>query len=233
MKITAFIAEISNDFVNLLFPRTCVNCQTPLIHNENFLCVKCILSLPKTNYHYLSDNPLDSKFVYEPKVLKVSSYLFFNKGGIAQRIIHEIKYKNTPELGIMIGQMYGRELVEMNWPVDILLPVPLHRTKLHRRGFNQSSKIAEGISRETGWLMDPDLVIRKKSTPTQTRKSKVERWQNVQSVYAITKSNVLSGKHIAVVDDVLTTGATIGEMISLLAQSGVKSIYILTLAAGK
>lgn len=233
MKYALLIQKLTNDLLALMFPRVCVNCQTTLVQQEAYLCVKCRLSLPKTHYHQLPDNPLDHKFVYEPKVRKASTFLNFNKGGIAQKIIHQIKYKNQPELGVMIGELYGRDLIEMNWPIDIIIPVPLHKSKLKRRGFNQSDAIAEGISRETGWPVNADLVIRKRRTSTQTKKSKVERWQNIQSVYSLRRSNELSGKTVAVVDDVLTTGATIGELVTLLAQSGVKDIYILTIAAGK
>ena len=233
MKYALYFKKLTRDFVGLMFPKVCINCQTTLVHDENYLCVKCRLSLPKTNYHLVHENPLDLKFVYEPKFQKASSFLFFYKGGIAQKIIHQIKYGGQQDLGILMGELFGRELQEVNWPIDLIIPVPLHKTKLIRRGFNQSDLIAEGISRETGWAYSTELVIRRRRTSAQTKKSKVERWKNIQSVYTLTRSNELSGKTVAVVDDVLTTGATIGELITLLAQSGVKGIYVLTLAAGK
>jgi len=233
VKTAKIVTKLTADFIGLFFPRVCINCQTTLVQQENYLCVKCRLSLPKTHYHRVPDNPLDHKFIYEPKVRKASSFLFFNKGGIAQKLIHQIKYRNEPELGELMGELFGRDLVEMNWPIDLMIPVPLHKSKLKRRGFNQSDAIAEGISRETGWPVETDLVIRRRRTSSQTKKSKVERWQNIHSVYTLTRSNELSGKSVAVVDDVLTTGATIGELITLLSQYGVSSIYVLTLAAGK
>ncbi len=233
MKISHVLLLFFRDFIALMFPRVCINCQSTLVQQENYLCLKCRLSLPKTNYHLWSDNPLNDKFVYEPKIQTVATYLFFNKGGIAQKLIHEVKYKNQPELGIWLGELYGRELQKMNWPIDMIVPIPLHQSKLARRGFNQSEQMAQGISRETGWPVNSESVIRKRSTSTQTKKSKLERWQNVQSIYSLVNSGAFTGKIIAVVDDVLTTGATIGELILLLSKSGVKGIYILTIAAGK
>ena len=232
MKINTYIKEISNDFVKLLFPSVCISCQTSLVKQENYLCLKCRLSLPKTNYHLKPDNLLDKKFVYEPKVQKASAFLYFNKGGIAQKIIHEIKYNNQPELGELTGEWYGHDLLDANWPIDLIIPVPLHRTKLARRGFNQSDAIAQGISIATGWPVRTDLVIRRRKTNSQTKKSKVERWKNMQSVYRLTKTGSITDKTILVVDDVLTTGATIGELVTALSQSGAKAIYIVTLAAG-
>lgn len=172
------------------------------------------------------------KFVYEPKVQKASAFLYFNKGGVAQKIIHELKYNNQPELGELMGEWYGHELVKENWPIDMIIPVPLHRSKLVRRGFNQSDAIANGISKVTGWPVRPELVVRRRKTTSQTKKSKVERWKNMQSVYRLTETGAVSDQTILVVDDVLTTGATIGELVTALTQSGARSIYIVTLAAG-
>ncbi|WP_421874372.1 ComF family protein [Marinoscillum sp.] len=173
------------------------------------------------------------KFVFEPKVQKAAAYLFFNKGGVAQKIIHEIKYKNQPEFGVLIGEWYGHDLSKTNWPIDLIIPVPLHKSKLARRGFNQSERIGEGISRSTGWPLVSDIAIRTRHTVSQTRKSKVQRWKNMQSVYKLKRTGAVTGKNVAIVDDVLTTGATIGELVSLLVESGAAGVYIITLAAGK
>lgn len=204
-----------------------------LIYQENHLCTKCRLSLPKTNYHLLPDNPLKLKFVYEPKVREVTTYLNFNKGGIAQKLIYELKYQEQPELGVLIGNWYGHDLKKCNWPIDMIVPIPIHKSKLKKRGFNQSERFAVGLAEILGWPVMDDLVIRKRKTSTQTKKSKVERWRNVDSIYSLTASGSVSDKNVLIVDDVLTTGATIGELVELLVRYGVRSVYIATIAAGK
>ncbi|MEQ9303161.1 MAG: ComF family protein, partial [Marinoscillum sp.] len=118
MKVASLIFSFWDDFVNLIFPNVCIHCNMVLIYQENHLCTKCRLSLPKTNYHLLPDNPLKLKFVYEPKVREVTTYLNFNKGGIAQKLIYELKYQEQPELGVLIGNWYGHDLKKCNWPID-------------------------------------------------------------------------------------------------------------------
>ncbi|MEQ8470243.1 MAG: ComF family protein [Marinoscillum sp.] len=233
MKVSNLIYSYWNDFVNLIFPRVCVHCNSVLIYQENHLCTKCRLSLPKTNYHLKSDNPIQLKFIYEPKVHQACTYLHFNKKGIAQSLIHELKYRDQPELGVLIGNWYAHDLTTCGWPIDMIIPIPLHKSKLKRRGFNQSERFAAGLSEVLGWPVLDDLIIRKRRTSTQTKKTKVERWQNVNSIYALKTSGGVFEKNVLIVDDVLTTGATIGEMIQLLVNNGVGSIYIATIAAGK
>ncbi|WP_170148104.1 ComF family protein [Marinoscillum furvescens] len=144
-----------------------------------------------------------------------------------------MKYKDEPEIGTLMGKLYAPELLEANWPVELIVPVPLHRSKLKKRGFNQSEKFGEGLSEIMEVPMDAELVRRVKRTSTQTRKSKVERWQNTQDIYQVTQPQKIAGKSILVVDDVLTTGATAGQLVSELILRQAASVYIATIAAGK
>lgn len=233
MSFYGTIKEYLEDFVNLIFPRICINCHTILVYQEEHICIKCRLSLPKTEYHLRNDNLLEQKFVYEPKVKSVAAYLYFNKGGVAQKMIHELKYRGQTEIGVTLGRWYGNDLKKVDWSVDYILPVPLHKSKQNRRGFNQSEKFAEGLGEAMELEVKSDVAQRIALTATQTKKSKVERWQNVASIYQITDKELVADKNILVVDDVLTTGATIGELISVLAASGAKGIYIATIAAGR
>ncbi|VXD18485.1 ComF family protein [Marinoscillum sp. 108] len=233
MNVVGIIKEYLQDFVSLIFPRICINCSTILVYQEEHICIKCRLSLPKTDYHLQNANPLKSKFVYEPKVLGVVAYLHFNKGGVAQKLVHELKYRGQQEVGIMLGEWYGYDLIKSNWPVDMIIPVPIHKSKLRKRGYNQADCFAEGLSSSMEIPVRTDLVERKKSTMSQTRKSKVERWQNVNEIYRVTNSAELQGKNLLVVDDVLTTGATLGELVVALSEGGAAGIYIATIAAGK
>ncbi len=233
MNVVGIIKEYLQDFVSLIFPRICINCNTILVYQEEHICIKCRLSLPKTNYHLLNANPLKPKFVYEPRVMNVVAYLHFNKGGVAQKLVHELKYRGQQEVGIMLGEWYGSDLIKSGWAIDLIIPVPIHKSKLRKRGYNQADCFAEGLSSSMNIPVRTDLVERKKSTVSQTRKSKVERWENVNEIYRVTNSAELQNKNLLVVDDVLTTGATLGELVEVLSESGAAAIYIATIAAGK
>ena len=227
------IKEYFQDLVNLVFPNVCVNCSTILVYQEEHLCTACRLSLPKTEYHHQKENPLFQKFVYEPKVKTVSAYLHFNRYGIAQHLIHELKYNSKPQLGNMLGQWYARDLKKLDQKLDFIIPVPLHKSKLEKRGYNQSEHIALGMADILEVPVEADIAKRVKRTSTQTKKSKVQRWQNLESVYQIEDSSKLEGANILVVDDVLTTGATIGQLVGEICKFSVNEIHIATIAAGK
>lgn len=233
MQLASVTREFWDDFINIVFPRVCLSCNTILVYQEEHICTKCRFSLPKTNYHLQEQNLLVKKFAYEPKVCHVSAYLHYTKGGVAQKIIGRLKYHDTPEIGVMMGEWYGVDLVKNSWPIDFILPVPLYPSKLKRRGFNQSERFAEGLSNSMHVPVKANIVSRNRNTSTQTRKTKVQRWQNMDSVYAVSRQSDLQNASVLVVDDVLTTGATIGELVALMSQCGVDSIYIATIAAGK
>lgn len=225
--------ELWEDFVSLVFPKICIHCGIPLVKQEDHICTKCRLSLPKTDYHTFIDNPLKSKFVYEPKIKSVAAYLHFNKKGLAQSLIHHLKYKGEKDIGETLGRWYGHDLLDCGWKLDLIIPVPLHVSKLRKRGFNQSEHFAIGLSETLEIPLDAQVVSRRVRTASQTRRSKVERWQNMESIYRVQTSMLLREKDVLVVDDVLTTGATIGELVSVLVDAGVRSVRILTIAAGK
>lgn len=232
MNFLAATKEYLSDFINLIFPKICINCGTILIYQEQHICTRCRLSLPKTNFHTRKDNIIEQKFVYEPKVRAVAAYIYFNKGGIAQKMIHELKYRGQSEIGVLIGKWYGNDLRKANWTIDAIIPVPLHPAKQRKRGYNQSEKIAEGLSEMLETPVQANIITRTRQTSTQTRKTKVQRWQNMDLVYRVTNPEELKDKSVLIVDDVLTTGATIGELIAELTKYEVKSIYIAVIAAG-
>lgn len=233
MKKPAIAKEFLEDFISLIFPKVCIHCGIALVFQEEHICTSCRLSLPKTDFHLFCDNLLKQKFVFEQKVQTVSAYLYFNKGGIAQSLIHELKYKGNKEIGEDLGKWYGHDLKHAEWPLDVIIPVPLHRSKERKRGYNQSYHFALGLSEALAVPVEKEAVQRIRTTLSQTHKTKVERWLNIGSVYEVTNQKAIAGKNVLVVDDVLTTGATIGELIGVLVSSGVSGIYIATIAAGK
>lgn len=224
--------KIAADLLNLLFPDVCIHCNIPLVRQEAYLCTKCRLELPLASDYNSAYNPIMQKLAFEPKITRACTYMHYNKGGLAQKIVHQIKYKECPELGEVIGSWFGRVLVKHGWEADIVIPIPLHSSKLKARGFNQSGEIAKGIRAQMHAEKGDDLAIRIKANSTQTSKSKVKRLLNTQYIYKLTDPLQIEGKRVLLVDDVLTTGATVGELARILSESGVEEISVAVLAAG-
>ena len=222
-----------HSFWSLLFPRCCVVCGSPLSRGEECLCTCCNMNLPRTGFHLRKDNPVECLFWGRiPGLKRASSFLFYRKGSDFRRILHMLKYGGYKELGEVMGRYMSAELSSGEFfdGVDMIIPVPLHRKKQKLRGYNQSEWIARGIASVTGIPLCAECMIREKNTETQTRKSTFERWENVEGIFRLCDTVHFEGKHVLLVDDVLTTGATTLACASAFA--GVRGIRIsvLTLA---
>ena len=233
MNLFKFTSEIWNDFLLNIFPAVCIHCNSTLVRDEQYICSKCKIALPRTNDYLDPTNRLFQKFAYEPKVKHVSSFLDYNKHGITRKLIHSLKYRGETDIGLLLGRMYGSDLQKSGKiKPDIIFPVPLHRQKLKKRGFNQSELIAQGLSESMDVEVQTDILIRKTYTSTQTKKSRVSRWENVGNVFEVVSPERLHHKNVMLVDDVLTTGATMGSLASQIAKSDVNEIYLVAMAAG-
>lgn len=214
-----------NDFVGLFFPRTCQSCGIPLFTHESILCTKCRLHLPLTNFHQELNNPVKEVFYGRFPLYSATSLLFFNKGGMAQHLIHRLKYKRKKEIGIYLGNLLGQQLNQSEHFKDAhtIIPVPLHPKKEFKRGYNQSLMIAYGMANRMHAHVMTDLLIRRDHTASQTKKSRYERWENVKNIFALRQPERLIDKHIILVDDVITTGATLEACAStMLKIKGIK-----------
>lgn len=200
-----------SNFFALFFPNTCRMCRTPLLKGETTLCTKCIASLPYTRYWEYEDNPVAQKFWGQINATAACSLLHFRKGAKVRKLIHQLKYTGKTEIGYKLGYLLGVHLKSnaVYADIDYVVPVPLHRRKQQKRGYNQSDFIAEGVADALGVKSAPSLVRRNTYTSTQTQKNRIERFQNVRSIFQVTHPTLIEGKHILVVDDVITTGATI------------------------
>ncbi len=221
-----------NDILNLFYPHICYACGDSLTNQENIICLSCELKLPRTGFHLHDDNPIARVFWGRVQLQAATSFLFFNKGGHVQELIHALKYKGKTETGVYLGKLFGMDL--KNSPfyqnIDVVIPVPLHPKKFHKRGFNQSETIAKGISQSLGIDIDHEHFIRLVNTDSQTKKSRYNRWENVKGVFGITDEKKLNGKHILLVDDVLTTGATLEACTSVLLNIENTKVSVATLA---
>lgn len=225
-----------HSFWSLLFPRCCVVCGSPLSRGEECLCTCCNINLPRTGFHLQKDNPVECLFWGRiPGLKRASSFLFYRKGSDFRRILHLLKYGGYKELGEVMGRYMAAELSSGGFfdGVDMIIPVPLHRKKQKLRGYNQSEWIARGIASVTGIPLCAECMIREKNTETQTRKSTFERWENVEGIFRLCDTVHFEGKHVLLVDDVLTTGATTVACASAFARvSGIR-ISVLTLAVAE
>lgn len=230
MKVLSTIAD---DFLSLFFPRTCLACSQSLFAKEEMVCTYCKVALPKTNMHRENENVLRKRLVESPDLELVASFLHFRRRGRVQKIIHHLKYGNKPQLGHLMGKWYAADLKkDVNLPQNtIFVPIPLHPEKLHRRGYNQAAEFAQGLADGFESLHLPHLIHRKKHTETQTRKSRQERFSNVEDIFEINQDYFSQAfqKPIVVVDDVITTGATIQSAIDALKKLEPSSVSVLSL----
>ncbi|MBI2721890.1 MAG: ComF family protein [Bacteroidetes bacterium] len=224
-----------NDFMSLIYPRRCEACGILLFLQEEYICNLCSIGLPRSNYHKNTDNELTKVFAGRIPFKHVMSYFIFEKSGRVQHLLHQIKYQNQKELAFFLGQQYAKELIQDKFKTDfdLIVPIPLHKNKLKSRGFNQSEWFAKGLSETLNILVDITSMIRHEETATQTKKKKYERWENVEGIFLITNKSKLKGKHVVLVDDVITTGATIEAAWQALKDiEGVKiSVIALAFAA--
>jgi ComF family protein len=220
-----YVFDLWDDFISLLFPRLCYGCGDHLLRNEVLICTECFVVIPRTNYHLEKGNQLEKIFWGRCMIEKAAAFSFYNKGSRIRRLIHNLKYKGIREIGNELGKIYGRTLKSSGYTddIDVIIPVPLHSSKKRIRGFNQSDIISQGLSEATGLPVDIDSLFRKKGTSTQTRRSRYDRWTNVEGIFEIRYPEKICGKHILLVDDVITTGSTIESCATeLLKIEGVK-----------
>ena len=200
-----------NAVVGLFYPSVCAACGNSLFQWEKTVCTRCRSLLPKTGYERHEGNPLAQVFYGKVRLRAVTACYFFSKEGKVQHLIHELKYKDNPDAGVYLGQELGKTLREapLFQDLDYLIPVPLHPKKEKERGYNQSLMIAQGVAEVTGVPVGTTFLTRSVYTSTQTHKSKEERWQNVKGIFELHHAEQLQGKYVLLIDDVLTTGATL------------------------
>ncbi len=231
-----FLKSIHQEFKfleELFYPRICMACGKSLIKEERILCTYCELKLPRTDYHLWRKNPVLQLFDGRAAVFSATARYQYKKASNVQSLLHNFKYKGFSDIGVKIGNDYGGEL--MLSPdfssVDLIIPVPLHYKKERLRGFNQSERFAFGLSQNMNAKVEVNNLIRRVHTSTQTKKSRFERWQNVNSIFEVKNPKKLEGKHLLLVDDVITTGSTIEGCVASLKTVGDVKISVAAIAS--
>lgn len=218
--------------VSLFYPRICSGCDSHLTQSEQNLCIECLHRLPKTYYWDYDINPVEKLFWGRLPVSSACAFLHYQTGSMVQQLMHRFKYKGKKNIGLELGIRFGVILKEKKWfsDIDIIIPIPLHATKKARRGYNQSALIAEGLAEVFDVPSRNDVLKRVVASDTQTRKSRFDRSQNILNVFKVIKPEVIRGKKVLIVDDVVTTGSTLEEAGKALFEGDVSRLYIATLA---
>lgn len=207
----AILKDIKEALLHLTFPHVCEGCGSDVLEVKHFLCLRCLSSLPQTKFHLHSNNPIEKIFWGRVPLKNATAQYYFTKESLIQRLMHSFKYKNNKELGLYLGTLMGQALFESNrfTDVDALIPLPLFASKERKRGYNQATVLCEGIAEILKKPLLKDVVIRTQHTETQTKKNRIERWQNMEGRFELVNTKAIEGKHVLLVDDVVTTGATL------------------------
>ena len=222
---------IWTDILDLLLPRRCIMCGHRLSAHEKFICNGCLIHIPYTNYHTLQHSPLEKQFWGRFPIEKAVS-MFHHDGEKTRHLIYHIKYWNHPQLGTYLASIYAKTLMESHFfdDIDAIIPLPLHGRRQLKRHYNQSHYIAEGIRQVTGLPVLHHVVKRTKNNPAQALLHAQERMENVKGIFLLTHPEKIQGKHILLIDDVTTTGATIASCAEELAKAPDVKISVLTLS---
>lgn len=230
-KVKGILSESVQSLIYLFSPEVCFLCAEALPTGVQVLCPRCMLLLPYTHYIKQPGNKAEQAFWGRIHIEAAFALLYFDKGGDVQKLIHLLKYKNHPEIGEFLGKLMGQAINKSAWgaQIDFIIPLPLHANKQKKRGYNQSEEIAKGIKLLIEKDVKTDILLRGNFTQTQTRKTRTQRWDNVKEAFTLNEHTVLAGKNILLVDDVLTTGATLEAAAAHLRNAGA-NVYIGVLA---
>lgn len=226
------LSNILNDINTILVPEVCFGCNTHMHKGERLLCTVCRNQLPLTEYNFIDENPVDHIFYGRIPIEKANSFLFYTENGIVKRLIHYLKYKNQQQIGTFLGDWFGILLKEGKalHHIDYIIPVPLHKRKLKKRGYNQVTLFGQRLAYHLNAIYLAGLLIKTANTKTQTKKNRWYRWQSSNELYTVADPSLLKNKSVLLVDDVITTGATLEACARALQSSEGISIYIATMA---
>ena len=223
--------EIKESLLQLVFPHICAGCGSDLLNEESQLCIRCLTALPETNFNLHANNPMEKIFWGRLPLASATAQFYFTKESLIQHLMHQLKYKGNKELGLQLGRLMGSGFKETNRfnGIDALIPLPLYPKKEKRRGFNQATILCDGISEILNIPVFKNTIIRTQHTDTQTKKGRMERWQNIEGKFELLNPASIENRHVLLVDDVVTTGATLEACGSKLLQADNTRLSIATL----
>ncbi|MDC6388105.1 ComF family protein [Maribacter sp. PR1] len=226
------LSNIANDINTLLLPPTCFGCNNRLNRGEKLLCTVCRHQLPLTDYNFNEENPVDRIFYGRINIKKASSFLHFTEHGVVKNLIHNLKYRNQEQIGKFLGDWYGQIILHNNYlpKIDFVIPVPIHRRKLKKRGYNQTTLFAKQLAARLKCDCIENVLVKTANTRTQTKKNRLARWYDNRSLYILVNKDLLTNKTILLVDDVITTGATMELCAESLLNIEGTTLYVVSMA---
>jgi ComF family protein len=228
----ASLPSIFFDAIHLFYPHNCTGCGSDLLNDDQLLCLQCINLLPHTNFAQHANNPIEKIFWGRIPLVAAHSEFYFAKETLLQHLIHQLKYKGNQEIGFFLGELMGNSLLNSNRfkNLDYLLPLPLYPEKERKRGYNQAAVICKGISARMQIPVMEGNLVRRRFTETQTKKHRRERWENVVDSFLVKDPAILINRNLLLVDDVITTGASLESCGHAIAQSADVKLSIATLS---
>jgi ComF family protein len=223
--------DIGSSLKHLFFPHVCKSCFSEIAQQDQYICTRCLAELPFTGFSQMKINPVEKIFFGRVPIEAASSLFYFTSASIVQKLIHQIKYKGQQQLAVYLGKMMGREIRSSARfaGLDLVIPLPLFKIRERQRGYNQAALLAKGISEAANLPLAENAMARIKASSTQTRKTRAERWQNVEGLFSIS-GDLAENRSILLVDDVITTGATLDACASSLLEVKGTRVSIITLA---
>lgn len=220
------------DCILLFFPRQCKICNNVLLKGEKSLCISCLSDIPFTRTVHLDDNKTSQLFWGRFLFKNASSLYYHQKDNISSRLVYKLKYHNQKDIGHFLGKMYALELRKTDYYniINFLIPVPLHKSRLRKRGYNQSEEICKGMSEILNIPINTNIIFRKNNNITQTKKGKWQRFSNVDNIFEIKNADSIKNKNILLIDDIITTGATIEACCTCINKIVDTNIYIGSIA---
>lgn len=215
-----YLQQIAHSVLHLFYPHQCLGCNSDTLPKEVLLCARCMATLPHTHFAKEVNNPVEALFTGRLTVQAAFAAFYFNKGTLVQQLIHHLKYKGHAEAGLYLGRLMAEAMQQSNrfTGIDYLVPLPLFAHKQLQRGYNQAVLLCQGMAEVTGIQVLETAIIRQRNTATQTRKHRTERWENVAGSFIVPDAAILQDKHLLLVDDVVTTGATLDAGGNVLLQ---------------
>jgi ComF family protein len=204
------VKEIKDSFLHLLFPHVCAGCGSDILNETTVLCMRCMGSMPETNFELHLNNPVEKIFWGRLPLAAATAQFYFTKESLMQHLMHQFKYKASKELGFQLGKIMGEQIKNSGrFEVDALIPLPLFPAKEKRRGYNQATILCDGMADAMNIPVLDRVISRPQHTETQTKKGRIERWKNMEGKFILTNPAAIKNKHLLLVDDVITTGATL------------------------
>ena len=225
------LKEIKDSLLQLVFPHVCDGCGSDLLSEESRLCLRCLAAMPETNFEKHPGNPVEKLFWGRLSLINATAQYYFTKESLMQRLMHQLKYRGNKELGLQLGRLMGIAINDADRfnDIDALVPLPLFPSKEKRRGFNQATVLCNGMAEILALPVLNNIVSRPQHTDTQTKKGRIDRWKNIEGKFFLTNASAIENMHLLLVDDVITTGATLESCGSELLKAENIRLSIATL----